>query len=54
MCQELRELFCRSLEDKNVESQAEDGRLACDVSEGSQDSTRPLCEDPVVSGQPEL
>ena len=33
-------MFCRSLEDKNVESNAEDDRgLACEVSEGSKDPT---------------
>ena len=35
---------------KNVESCADDGGLACGVSEGSKDSTGPLCES-VVSGQ---
>lgn len=29
------ELFCRSLEDKNVEGSADDEGLACEVSEGS-------------------
>jgi hypothetical protein len=29
------ELFHKNLEDKNVESNAEDGGLACEVSEGS-------------------
>ena len=39
-CGELRQLLCGSLEDKN-ESSADDGDLACDVSEGSKDSTGP-------------
>jgi hypothetical protein len=29
----LGELFCSSLEDKNIEGSAEDGGLACDISE---------------------
>jgi hypothetical protein len=36
----------QSLKDKNVESNAEDDRgLACEVSEGSKDSTGFLCKD---------
>ena len=34
----LNELFCRSLEDKNVEGNAEDGGLACEDSEVSSKS----------------
>jgi hypothetical protein len=33
-------LFCGSLKDKNVERNAKDGGLACEVSEGSKDSAR--------------
>ena len=36
------ELFYGSLEDKTSESSADDGGLACDVSEGSKDCTRPF------------
>lgn len=35
--------MCGSLEEKTVESRAEDGGLACEVAEGSKDSTRPFC-----------
>ena len=34
-CSKHNELFCGSLEDKNVESSAEDEGLACIVSEGN-------------------
>jgi hypothetical protein len=27
-------MFCRSLEDKNVESSVEDGGITCEISEG--------------------
>lgn len=37
-----------------MESRADDGGLACDVSEGRKDSTHSLCEKSVVSGPLEL
>ena len=42
----LDELFCGTLEDRNVEGSAEDGGLACDISEESskfKDSTGAFC-----------
>ena len=32
-------MFCRMLEGKSIESSTDDGGMACDVSEGSQDTT---------------
>jgi hypothetical protein len=34
---------CGSLEDKSVEGNAEDGSLACEVSEGNKDSVGTVC-----------
>jgi hypothetical protein len=34
-------MFCRSLEDNNVESSADNGGLACDVSESSENFSQP-------------
>ena len=36
-------VFCRSLEDENVEISAEDGGLTCDVSEATLKTVRALC-----------
>ena len=47
-------MFYRILEDKSVESSADDGGLACDVSEGSKDSTRPYVLRICGSGQMKL
>jgi hypothetical protein len=47
----MEKLFFKSLEDKNVEISVEDEGLNCEVSEGSKDSTRPLCEESVVCQQ---
>lgn len=47
-------MFCKSLEEKSFESNAADGCLAYEVSEGSKDSTGPLHEESGVYGQLEL
>jgi hypothetical protein len=36
-------MFFRSLEDKNVESSAEDGGLACEISEERLKTIRAIC-----------
>lgn len=48
---ELSNLFCRSLEDKNIESSADSRSLAHNISEGSKPLLRHLCDGSVVSGQ---
>ena len=51
-CSDLSGLFCRSLDDKNVESSAANGGLPCEDSEGSKNSTLDhLCEENMVPGQ---
>lgn len=51
---ESSELFCRNLEDKNAENNADNRGLACKVPEGSKDFTGHLCEESIMSGQLEL
>lgn len=40
-------MLCESLEDRNLESKAEDGDLACDVSEGSLKTLSGFTQGPV-------
>lgn len=42
-CSVLGELFCRSLEDTNIEGSAEDGGPACDISERSLKTIGAIC-----------
>ena len=53
-CLKLDELFCGNSEDRNVESYTDNAGLAGKASEGSKDSTGPLCEESVVSSQKEI
>jgi hypothetical protein len=46
-CSELSKLFCGNIED-NVECSADNGKLACGVSEGSKDYQDHLCDFLVV------
>lgn len=48
MCWELSELFCRSLEGKNVESDRDNGGPACEVSEEAKTLPGLLGEESVV------
>lgn len=55
---DLSGLFCGSLKDKRIERNVEYGGLACDISEGSKDSTGAVhvvfVLESMVSGQLEL
>lgn len=53
-CSKLGKLFCRSFGDNNVEKVADEGGLACEVSERSKSLLGHLCEETMVSGQLEM